>query len=183
MTEPFPRQPTCSDCPWRVGSKRFVWSVERFHDLRLGMMQTVQKIMVCHHSNEITCQGFLEVNKTLHLRAWLARARGETNLGTSEHAAFFPSFEAMADANGAGLFDWTQTLEPGDRVVHFKYGLARTALEVKRVHDGIVDTCGNGTMYRFNCLGYELQTVIDSRILPATNATLKLVVGQEVKAV
>jgi Family of unknown function (DUF6283) len=183
MTESFPRQPTCSDCPWRVNSKRFVWSVERFHDLRLGMMQTVQKIMVCHHSKEMTCQGFLEVNKTLHLRVWLARARGETNPGTSEHTGFFPSFEAMADANGAGLFDWTQTLEPGDRVVHFKYGLARTVLEVRRVHDGVVDTCGNGTIYRFNCLGYELQTVIDSRILPATNATLKLVVGQEVKAV
>jgi hypothetical protein len=169
-----------------VGSKRFVWSVERLHDLRIGMLQTVHKIMVCHHSNEtqgITCQGFLEVSKTLHLRAWLARARGETNPGTPERAAFFPSFEAMADANGAGLFDWTQRLEPGDRVVHFKYGLARAVLEVRRVHDGIVDACGNSVMYRFNCLGYELLTVINSRILPATGATLKLVVGQEVKSV
>ena len=183
MTEPFPRQPACSDCPWRVNSKRFVWSVERFHDLRLGTIQTVQTVRdktICHNSNT-TCQGFLEVSKTLHLRAWLARARGEINPGTSA-AAFFPSFEAMADANGAGLFDWTQRLEPGDRVVHFKYGLARAVLEVRHA-DGIVDACANNVMYRFNCLGYELQTVIDSRILPATGATLKLVVGQDLKSV
>ena len=185
MTEPFPLQPACSDCPWRVNSKRFAWSAERFHDLRLGTIQTPpDKIMVCQHSHEthIGCQGFLEVSKTLHLRTWLARARGETNPGSPARAAFFPSFEAMADANGAGLFDWTQRLGPGDRAVHFKCGLARAVLEVGRVHDGIVDACSDGVIYRFNCLGYELQTVIDSRILPATNATLKLV-GQEVKAV
>lgn len=76
----------------------------------------------------------------------------------------------MADANGAGLFDWTQQLEPGDAVMHFKYGLAKTVLEVTHVHDGIVQARANGMAYRFNCLGYELQTVIDSRILPATPA-------------
>ena len=79
----------------------------------------------------------------------------------------------MADANGAGLFDWTQQLEPGDAVMHFKYGLAKTVLEVTHVHDGIVQARASGMAYRFNCLGYELQTVIDSRILPATPASLK----------
>jgi hypothetical protein len=169
-------QPTCRDCPWRVDSKRFVWPVEHFHDLRLEALQPAHKIMRCQHFNEhatMTCQGFLEVSKTLHLRTWLARARGETMPALAERSQFFPSFEAMADANGAGLFDWTQQLEPGDAVVHFKYGLAKAVLEVVCVHDGIVDTSANGVMYRFNCLGYELQTVIDSRILPATPASLK----------
>lgn len=121
----------------------------------------------------MTCQGFLEVSKTLHLRAWLARARGETDHALGQRSHLFPSFEAMADANGAGLFDWTQQLEPGDAVMHFKYGLAKTVLEVTHVHDGIVQARASGMAYRFNCLGYELQTVIDSRILPATPASLK----------
>jgi hypothetical protein len=170
------RQPTCRDCPWRVNSNRFIWPVEHFYDLRLEVLQPAQQNMPCQQFNEhatMTCQGFREVTKTLHLRTWLARARGETNPGIAQGSQLFPSFEAMADANGAGLFDWTHQLEPGDAVVHFKYGLAKTMLEVTRLHDGIVQASANGTTYRFNCLGYELQTVIDSRILPATPVSLK----------
>ena len=168
----LPHQPTCRDCPWRVDSNRLVWPVEHFYDLRL---EVLEQNMQCQHFNEhatMTCQGFLEVTKTLHLRTWLARARGETNPGIAQGSPLFPSFEAMADANGAGLFDWTQHLEPGAAVVHFKYGLAKAVLEVTCVRDGIVQASANGITYRFNCLGYELQTVIDSRILPATSASL-----------
>jgi hypothetical protein len=174
----IPHRPACNDCPWRINSKRFVCSVERFHDLRLGMLQSIGK-MVCDH---ITCQGFLEVTKTQHVRVWLARIRGESDPVTQQ-PLLFPSFEAMADANGAGLFDWTTQLEPGDMVVHFKYGLARGVLEVTRNHDGIITARENGLIYRFNCLGYELQTVIDSRILPATTTTLHLLARQPTASV
>jgi hypothetical protein len=192
MAEISHRPVMCHDCPWQVNSKRFVWSIERFHDLRIGMLQTIHgKVTICHHSGHhsgnhsgITCQGFLEVTKTQHVRVWLARIRGESHPATkqateqpSEQPILFPSFEAMADANGAGLFDWIAQLEPGETVVHFKYGLARDVLEVTRNHDGIVSTQSNGVIYRFNCLGYELQTVIDSRILPATAAILHLIAG------
>ena len=181
----------CRDCPWRVNSKRFVWSIEHFHDLRIGMLQTIHgKVMICHHSHNhpsnqsgnqsgITCQGFLEVSKTQHVRVWLARIHAESN-PSLERTLLFPSFEAMADANGAGLFDWIAQLGPGETVVHFKYGLARDVLEVTR-NDGIVSAQSNGVMYRFNCLGYELQTVIDSRILPATAAALHLIAGHALR--
>jgi Family of unknown function (DUF6283) len=182
MAETSHRPVMCHDCPWRVNSKRFVWSIERFHDLRIGMLQTIHgKVMICHHSGHhlnhqpgITCQGFLEVTKTQHVRVWLARIHAEAKPST-EQTLLFPSFEAMADANGAGLFDWIAQLEPGETVVHFKYGLARDVLEVRRNHDGIVTVQSDGVPYRFNCLGYELQTVIDSRILPATASTLQLI--------
>jgi hypothetical protein len=186
MAEISHRPVMCHDCPWRVGSNRFAWQVERFHDLRIGMLQTVYgKVMICQHSGQhsgqqsgITCQGFLEVTKTQHVRVWLARIHTESQPST-EQTLLFPSFEAMADANGAGLFDWIAQLEPGEKVVHFKYGLARDVLEVRRNHDGIVTAQSNGAHYRFNCLGYELQTVIDSRILPATASTLHLIAGHE----
>ena len=79
----------------------------------------------------------------------------------------------MADANGAGLFDWTSQLAPGDLVVYLKYGIPKEVLEVARVLNGAVEACIDHSVYRFNNLGYEIQTVIDSRILPATPAVLQ----------
>jgi Family of unknown function (DUF6283) len=183
----------CQDCPWRVISKRGVWPVDHFHDLRTGLLQTgllqtgllqtglsqtTNGKMTCHHqpaTNEANaCQGFLEVGRARQVQAWLARVHSNDGVFIGEHSLLFPSFEAMADANGAGLFDWTAQLKAGDRVVYFRYGIAKMLLEVARVQEGIVDACTTTERYRFNSLGYELQTVIDARILPATEATLNL---------
>jgi Family of unknown function (DUF6283) len=169
----------CQDCPWRVNSKRGIWPADHFHDLRIGLLQTADgKSMTCHHQaitgETNACQGFLEVSKARQVQAWLARVHGNDGVFIGEHSRLFPSFEAMADANCAGLFDWTAQLKTGDHIVYFRYGIAKMLLEVARVHEGIVDACTTTERCRFNSLGYELQTVIDARILPATPATVNL---------
>jgi Family of unknown function (DUF6283) len=171
----------CANCPWRVDHSGFVWTTERLHDLRLGMLQTIHgQTRPCEHRLEPSpsCGGFRQVSNTRHVRAWLARMRGEHRV-LPDSSLLFPSFEAMADVNGAGLFDWIAQLRNDDLVVHFKHGFARTILEVHRSQAGVVgmgvDARSNGVSYRFNALGYELFTVIDSRILPATPASIKLI--------
>ena len=169
----------CANCPWRVDNAGFDWTIERLHDFRLGMLQTIHgQTVPCDHHLEPTpiCAGFRQIGDTRHVRAWLARMRGEHT--PPDVSLLFASFEAMADVNGAGLFDWIAQLRHGDAVVHFKHGFARTMLEVHRSHVSVagmgVDAGTKGVSYRFNALGFELFTVIDSRILPATPATIKL---------
>ena len=161
------RRSVCHDCPWRVDSKRAVWPIERFHDLRLELLQPDATGTVCESNDgrsqdDSSCQGFLGFRLEVHL----LRIH-------SESSPLFPSFEAMADANGAGLFDWTSQLAPGDLVVYLRYGIPKEVLEVARVLNGAVEACIDHSVYRFNNLGYEIQTVIDSRILPATPAVLQ----------
>ena len=169
MPEPQHRRTMpCDECPWRVDSKRAVWPVERFHDLRLGLLLPDANGMVCqsHGGDSSTCHGFLEFRETRKIQVHPTRIRNET-------LPLFPSFEAMADANGAGLFDWTSQLAPGDSVMYLKYTIPKVILEVARVHNGLIEACTEHSVYRFNNLGYEMQTVVDSRILPATPAALQ----------
>jgi hypothetical protein len=98
------------------------------------------------------------------------------NAGANEY--FFPSFEAMADANGAGLYDWTTQLNVGDLVMHFQSGVAAQVLEVMCVRNGIVSALANAATYRFNSLGYEIKSASDSRILLARRLTLESFVSQ-----
>jgi Family of unknown function (DUF6283) len=175
MPEPQHRRiMPCHDCPWRVDSKRAVWSVEHFHDLRLGLLQPDLNGMVCQSQSDdsSTCQGFLEFRKAQKMQVHLTRVRSEFGI-FNESSPLFPSFEAMADANSAGLFDWTSQLAPGDLVAYLKYGIPKEILEVARVQNGVIEACTEHSVYRFNNLGYEMQTVIDSRILPATPAALQ----------
>jgi hypothetical protein len=69
-------------------------------------------------------------------------------------------------------------LNSGDLVVHFQSGVAVGVLEVIGVRNGIVDAFTHTAMYRFNSLGYEMKSVSDSRILPATRLTLESFVSQ-----
>ena len=84
----------------------------------------------------------------------------------------------MADANGAGLYDWTKQLNAGDLVVHFLGGIAIGVLEVLSVRNGVVQASTKTLTYFFNALGYEMKCTSDSRILPATRATLETFVLQ-----
>jgi hypothetical protein len=170
----------CQNCPWCVDSKRAVWPVERFHDLRLELLQPDVNGMACqanaaqsHSDDSSTCQGFLEFRNAQKMQVHLTRVRSEFGTFFNESSPLFPSFEAMADANAAGLFDWTSQLVPGDLVVYVKYGIPKVILEVARVLNGVVEACTEHSVYRFNNLGYEMQTVIDLRILPATPAVLQ----------
>jgi hypothetical protein len=187
MPEPQHRRASpCQDCPWRVDSKRAVWPVERFHDLRLELLRAdADGNMACsfrvdpshagqaNGDNPIICQGFLEFRRAQKMQVRLTRVRSEFSMFFDAASPLFPSFEAMADANGAGLFDWTSQLAPGDLVVHLKYGILKVLLEVARVQNGLIEACTEHGVYQFNNLGYEMQTVIDSRILPATPAVLQ----------
>ena len=84
----------------------------------------------------------------------------------------------MADANGAGLYDWTAQLTTGDLVIHFLCGFAVEVLEVMGVRNGIVQARAKSVTYRFNAIGYEMKCSSDSRILPATRASLESFVLQ-----
>jgi Family of unknown function (DUF6283) len=173
MPEPSQPQAVCNDCPWRTDSKRGVWPVERFHDLRISLLPTTSNGLGCPQDAALACHGLLEFRNAQKIQTYLARMHSEFGPYFALPSKLFPSFEAMADANGAGLFDWTTQLQQGDQVLYFKYGLPKMLLEVARVHNGRVETCSDLGVYRFNALGFEMQTVIDSRILPATDATLK----------
>ena len=168
-------EPPCRDCPWRLVSPRFAWPIERFNDLRLERLTSKK-------SNALPpCFCPSGHNKMCELSAVEMRPVTTTfALGSSGslNEAFFLSFEAMADANGAGLYDWTAQLNGGDLVVHFLCGVAVEVLEVTGVRSGIVQASDKNMNYRFNTLGYEMKCTSDSRILPATRATLETFVLQ-----
>jgi hypothetical protein len=143
----------------------------------LGLLQP-ETGMVCkshgvesHSDDSSICQGFLEFRNAQKMQVRPTRVRSE--FGTCFFETLFPSFEAMADANGAGLFDWSSQLAPGDLVVYVKYGIPKVILEVGRVQNSVIEACTEHSVYRFNNLGYEMQTVVDSRILPATPVALQ----------
>jgi very-short-patch-repair endonuclease len=161
----------CQQCPWHLGSPRFVWSVERFNDLRLERLtskraKTVPSCLCSFASNNDA----FEISELPRVEMRPA--------STCVNDTFFPSFEAMADANGAGLYHWTAQLTTGDLVVHFLCGVAVAVLEVTGVRHGIVQASDKNLTYRFNALGYEMKCTSDSRILPATRATLERFVLQ-----
>jgi hypothetical protein len=103
----------------------------------------------------------------------------------------------MAEANGAGLLDWTKQLLKGSQVVHFPMGLHGaftldyriekgnvvfgktktniTLLEVDSFKNGFLYTHNNKEIKKFDGKGYQVGTLVDSRILPATQATLALI--------
>jgi hypothetical protein len=180
MPEPQHRRAVpCQACPWRVNSKRTIWPVERFHDLRFELLQPQatdnmayqSKIGQVHGDGSGACQGLLEFRNASKLQLCLTGIRSES--AAFNETPLFPSFEAMADANGAGLYEWTSQLATGDLVVYLKHGIPKAILEVARVLHGVIEACTDHNVYRFNNLGYEMQTVIDSRILPATPAMLR----------
>ena len=178
MHDAIPDLP-CSSCPWRFASPRFVWPTERFNDFRLerltsGPSKAVLACLCCFVPHNGIC-------KTLDLpRVEMRPASTALPLGSSigVNEIFFPSFEAMADANGAGLYDWTKQLNAGDLVVHFLGGIAIGVLEVLSVRNGVVQASTKTLTYFFNALGYEMKCTSDSRILPATRATLETFVLQ-----
>jgi hypothetical protein len=168
---------TCQQCPWRLGSPRFTWPIERFNDLRLERLtsnraKTVPSCL-CSFASINDALGISELPQ-IEMRP---ASTCLINL-SSFHDTFFPSFEAMADANGAGLYDWTAQLTTGDLVVHFLCGVAIEVLEVIGVRNGIVQANDKNLTYCFNALGYETKCTSDSRILPATRATLESFVLQ-----
>ena len=162
----------CQHCPWRLYSPRFAWPVERFNDLRLERLNAERPNAV------VSCLCSFVPNNGICAtaespRAEMRPAHTSKPLNADANKSFFPSFEAMADANGAGLFDWTAQLNVGDLVVHFQSRLAVAVLEVLCSRNGIVSALANSTTYRFNSLGYEMKSTLDSRILPATRMTLE----------
>ena len=166
----------CQHCPWRVSSPRFAWPVERFNDLRLERLSVDRKFSA--QPNAVVClcsfvanNGSDETVELPRIEMRPARISKPSTLMAGTNQSFFPSFEAMADANGAGLFDWTAQLNVGDLVVHFRSGLAVAVLEVSSVCNGIVSAIGDTTTHRFNSLGYEMKSVSDSRIMPTTRLT------------
>lgn len=178
----IPERP-CQHCPWRLSSPRFAWPIERFNDLRLERLNIDPRN--AEPSNAIVCLcSFVPNNgtcETVELPRIEMRPAQTSRLSTvtaNANEYFFPSFEAMADANGAGLFDWTAQLNVGDLVVHFHYRQAVGVLEVLCARNGIISAFANGATYRFNSLGYEMKSALDSRILPATPLTLEHFVSQ-----
>ena len=156
----------CQHCPWRLYSPRFAWPVERFNDLRLERLNAERPNAV------VSCLCSFVPNNGICAtaespRAEMRPAHTSKPLNADANESFFPSFEAMADANGAGLFDWTAQLNIGDLVVHFQSGVATHVLEVMCIRNGI-GALTNAAMYRFNSLGYEMKSALDSRILPTT---------------
>ncbi len=197
MHDLIPELP-CQHCPWRLGSPRFVWPTERFNDLRLERLTSKRATAVScvcsfEHHNGI-CESIAAHSPELHGPELhgpelhrpelpcveMRPASTPLRLGSDAtlHDTFFPSFEAMADANGAGLYDWTAQLAPGDLVVHFLSGAAIGVLEAKTVRNGFVQASAKNLIYFFNALGYETKCTSDSRILPATRATLESFVLQ-----
>jgi hypothetical protein len=177
MRDAMPELP-CQQCPWRLRSPRFVWPIERFNDLRLERLTSKRtKTVSCLCSfipNNGTCE-------TLELPRVEMRPTGPRFLMNSSgylNDSLFPSFEAMADANGAGLYDWTTQLTKGDLVVHFYCGIAVEVLEVMGVQNAIVEANAKNVTSFFNALGYEMKCTSDSRILPATRVTLETFVLQ-----
>jgi hypothetical protein len=189
----------CQHCPWRLGSPRFVWPTERFNDLQFERLTTrrasaVRSSACSSEHHDSICEPFAPHSPELHSPELhspelhspelpcveMRPANAPLWLGSEAtvHNAFFPSFEAMADANGAGLYDWTAQLTPGDLVVHFLCGAAIGVLEVKTVRNGFVQAGAKSLLYFFNALGYEMKCTSDSRILPATRATLESFVLQ-----
>jgi hypothetical protein len=168
----------CQQCPWRLSSPRFVWSVERFNDLRLERLTSKRAKTVpsclCSFASNNDAFGISELPR-IEMRPASTCVIGSSS---SFHDTFFPNFEAMADANGAGLYDWTAQLTTGDVVVHFLCGVAIEVLEVMGVRNGMVQASDKNLTYRFNALGYEMKCTSDSRILSATRATLERFVLQ-----
>lgn len=167
----------CQHCPWRLYSPRFAWPVERFNDLRLERLNAERPnaVVLCLCSF-VPNNGICATAESP--RAEMRPAHTSKPLNADANESFFPSFEAMADANGAGLFDWTAQLNVGDLVVHFQFGVAVGVLEVLCVRNGIVSAIANAATHRFNSLGYEMKSASDSRILPATRLTLESFVSQ-----
>ena len=166
----------CQHCPWRLSSPRFAWPIERFNALRLERLSVDQRSSA--QPNAVVCLCSFVANNgsgetvelpRIEMRPARTSKSSTSMAGTNE--SFFPSFEAMADANGAGLFDWTSQLNVGDLVVHFQSGLVIGVLEVVSVCNGIVSTIGDTATCRFNSLGYEIKSASDSRILPTTRLT------------
>ncbi len=169
----------CQHCPWHLRSPRFAWPIERFNDLRLERLKSDRpNTLVSCLCSFVQNNGICETAELPHVEMRPAHTSEPSKLiaGTNEY--FFPSFEAMADANGAGLFDWTAQLNVGDLVVHFQFGVAVGVLEVLCMRNGIVSALANTVTYHFNSLGYEMKSVSDSRILPATRLTLESFVSQ-----
>ena len=172
------QEPPCRDCPWRLGSPRFAWPIECFNDLRLERLRSKKSKAApscfCSSVHNKMCEpvesSAVEVRPSS--TTFVLGSSGSLN------ETFFLSFEAMADANGAGLYDWTAQLNGGDLVVHFLCGVALEVLEVTGVRNGIVQASAKDMNYRFNTLGYEMKCTSDSRILPATQATLETFVLQ-----
>ena len=177
MHDTIPEFP-CQDCPWRLGSPRFAWPIERFNDLRLERLTSKKSksapFCFCSCAHNKTCE--LVELPPVEMRP--ASTRLLLGPSASLNDIFFLSFEAMADANGAGLYDWTAQLNGGDLVVHFLCGVAVGVLEVTGVRNGIVQANAKNMTHRFNTLGYEMKCTLDSRILPATRATLETFVLQ-----
>ena len=173
----------CQHCPWRLSSPRFVWPIERFNVLRLERLGLDQRsfaqpnavICLCSFAADNGSGEILELPR-IEMRPTHTSKPSTSTVGANQ--CFFPSFEAMADANGAGLFDWTAQLDLGDLVVHFRSGLVVGVLEVVSVCNGIVSALGDMATYRFNSLGYEMKSALDSRILPATRLTLEYFVSR-----
>jgi hypothetical protein len=182
MNDAIPELP-CQQCPWRLGSPRFSWPVERFNDLRLEQLTSRLTSKRAKALPSCLCS-FVQHNGTgepVELPCIEMRPTSKPLLmgsSTSSNDTFFASFEAMADANGAGLYDWTAQLTTGDLVVHFRCGVAIEVLEVMGVRNGFVQASAKNLISFFNALGYEMKCTSDSRILPATRATLERFVLQ-----
>jgi hypothetical protein len=178
MQDAIPELP-CQHCPWRLNSPRFAWPTERFNDLRLERLTSKRANAVppCVCSF-VGHDGLSETVTFPHVEMRPANTSLTMGSDASLIDGFFPSFEAMADANGAGLYDWTAQLTAGDLVVHFLCGAAIGVLEVNIVRNGFVQASAKNLIYFFNALGYEMKCTSDSRILPATRATLETFVLQ-----
>ena len=167
---------SCQHCPWRLCNPRFTWPIERFHDLRLERLNAERpNAVVSCLCSFVPNNGICETAESPRVEMRPAHTSNPFNADANE--SFFPSFEAMTDANGAGLFDWTAQLNIGDLVVHFQSGMPTQVLEVMCIRNGI-GALANAAMYRFNSLGYEMKSASDSRILPATRLTLESFVSQ-----
>lgn len=109
-----PAQP-CAECPWRLDQPVGRFGPERYELLRVtvadengGSAPLGAPLFACHKTvegREISCAGWLAVEGHGHVRVRLAVVQGHLDPDALHPGegwpALYPSFDAMAEANGA----------------------------------------------------------------------------------
>lgn len=105
------RHVPCQECPWRRDAKRRAFPVEAYRHSARTCYDLAGTTFACHMSglkNPATCAGFILSNDARHnMNLRMAAARGEFDWRnvTAAGLKLYPSYRAMAVANGVPADD------------------------------------------------------------------------------
>lgn len=102
MTLLAPKRP-CAECPWRTDVAAGRFQAERFALLASSAYDQSFTLFQCHKTSDtrpVVCAGFILQGSAHNLSVRMAQGRGELTDVAAAGLPLFPTYRAMAIANG-----------------------------------------------------------------------------------